>query len=142
MKSLFNLILCFVFFSNLLVAQKTATVLFRPPEYERPTGQLIENHLNIKKGKGTLTAMSDRDENPLYETASKSSNKLSSLKFLDPLYIIGEEGAFFKVAQFKQEDLSGNVLKNPKNIGYVDKSTLILWKKAIYNDKGFVKKAL
>jgi hypothetical protein len=86
--------------------------------------------------------MSDRDENPLYESASKSSNKLSSLKFLDPLYIIGEEGAFFKVAQFKQEDLSGNVLKNPKNIGYVDKSTLILWKKAIYNDKGFVKKAL
>ena len=142
MKSLIKFILSFLFFSNLAVAQKTATILYRPAEYDRPTGQLLSNHLNIKKGKGTLTAMSDRDENPVYESASTSSRQLYSLNFLDALFIIGEEGAFFKVAEYNGNSTTGNILKDPKKIGFVEKSTLILWKKAIQNDKGFVKKAL
>jgi hypothetical protein len=142
MKSFFKILICILFFSSLAIAQKSVTIFNRPFEYDRPTGQLLPSHL-VKKGSGLFTAMSDRDENPLYESASKSSNKLSSLKFLDPFYIIGEEGDFFKVAEYDDTNKpTGNVLKNPKNVGYVDKSNLILWKTAIQNDKGFVKKAL
>jgi len=141
MKSRLFLFFSIILLTNTLFAQKEATIWLRPIEYDNPNNDILPSHV-VKKGSGQFIVMSDRIENPVYESASKGT-VLRTLKFLDPLFVIGEEGAFFKVAEYSEENkIVGNVLKNPKNIGYVEKTNLILWKSAIQNDKGFVKKAL
>ena len=121
-------------------SQKDVNVFFRPKEYDSPTGQILPTH-QAKRGE-LFTVMSDRDENPVYETAAKENPSSRRLKFLEPFYVIGEDGAFFKLAEYDDNNIKGNVLKSPKVIGFVEKSRLILWKRAIRNQTGFVKKAL
>jgi len=132
--------LFFLVLSNFISAQGTVKILTRPKDYDRPTGKILDAH-TAKKGE-LFTVLSDRDENPLYDEPVKDKPNGKKLRFLQPLVVIAEEGAFFKVAEYEEGNIVKNTIKNPKILGFAEKSKLLLWKNAIRNQQGFVIKAL
>jgi hypothetical protein len=139
LRALFVVVL--LLFQNYLIGQSSSKILYRPKEYDKPLNSYPLNQHIAKKGE-LFTALSDRNDNTLYTTASKESPNGKKLSFLQPLVVLAEEGDFFKVADYKDENIVKNTIKSPNILGFIEKSKLLLWKNAIRNEKGFVIKAL
>jgi hypothetical protein len=142
MKQLFLSTISVIFLFSTAFTQSKVDILIRHKQYDSPNNKILPPNTPRPKNGELDIVMSDRNANVVYESASKSVKSSRELKFLEPFYVIGDEGMFYKLAEYTDENVKGRVLSNPKVVGFVEKSKLILWKQALRNEKNFVIKAL
>jgi hypothetical protein len=92
---------------------------------------------------------SDRDSNKTYCEANFGSATKANLKFLDKFYVTGVKGDFLHIYKYDTKKL----LNSPKgsksflsfdaeDMGWIEKSKVILWHTALYSNKNIVIKVL
>ena len=143
MKVIYILVISFLFLSQGALAQD----IMRPPkdfnrpyaysDFEQRTAFENDVHESIhKRNKTKWYVVSDRDNNPVYESKSRGSSVTKKLNFRDICYVTKDNQAWLKVAI--------KVNGKYEEIGWIPKSNVLQWNSGLLdalteiNLKGFV----
>lgn len=106
-----------------------------PSNYDHPSFSMDVS--KTKKGKIPWVVFSDSDNNPTY-TSAAGVTKLKEMQFMQPFYVIGEKGDFLELIKFDPsvyfKKFGRYKVKNRLSAvyyGWVPKSRLLLWRKAM-----------
>lgn len=133
--------------STQLLAQTTYTLLKSPIKYGKPIdGQIDYQVEEGEERSGTIWYVyADRDG--IYTSSRPDANdRIYKTKFLEYYYVIGEEGNYLQIAQgsgdvMKDLDNDGNLV-NGKDLGWIHKEHLILWRACLATQTKIDSKAM
>lgn len=84
--------------------------------------------------KSAWIVYSDRDNNTTYQNPGNEKQPLASLNFMQACFVIGEKEDYVELAEYIPRvnvSKGKKALENPKYLGWIPKSTALLWNRAI-----------
>lgn len=125
---------------NLLGKQLDKALLLNAPAVGNYTLQdaFYRNYLQVKNGypdeRAAWIVYSDRENNTTYQNAGRENQPLASLNFMQACFVIGEKNDYLELVEYVPGvNMSKNrkIVADPKYLGWVHKSALLLWNRAL-----------
>ena len=141
------LLIAIAFFNFSFAKKKGVKVLKMPADFAfHPHGNEDYDAKNLSTFNWYV--YSDRDDNTAYTKANVNSKVNGKVKFLEKYIVTDVKGNFLHLYKFDLTKLVSSkkgittLASDAEEIGWMEKSKLLLWRHALYSDKNVITKAL